>query len=65
MAEADKGALSSYGLIAACSVQPSALFKACGLGAMPSERDRLRSRTPASIAEWLAIQERLAELEER
>lgn len=52
-------------LIAACSLKPSTLFKACGLGAVPSERDRLRCRTPGSVAEWMAIQKRLAELEEQ
>ena len=52
-------------LLAACSLQPSALLKACGLGAMPSERERLHCRVPRSAAEFVAIQERLAELEER
>lgn len=32
---------------------------------MPSEVVRLRCRIPGSVAEWLAIQERLAELEGR
>ncbi len=65
MSEPDKGAPRWRGLVAACSLQPSTLLKACGLGAMPSELHRLRSRTPGSLAEFLAIQERLAELEER